>query len=336
MHPITRLSLIAGLLLAIGAAALLLQTWVGMAAPPEAPAPVGAPADPHRREYEHRQQLAAATLSLLALAGITAAAVLPRPWARPTGDGAARQGVELLARAAATQSEALARERDVRHRTEENLAMEQMRAGQAVADKVRLGRDLHDGMIQSLYATGLTLTAARGKITAEPARAAELLDRGVELLNATIRDMRAAIGGLSAARQQEQSFPAAVGLVLEMLSSGRAVVFDTRLDAEAAARVGEGQCADLLQIIREAVSNALRHGAAHTVTVRLNEDQGNLCLLVQDDGRGFDPDRAPAVGQGLGNLRARAELLRGELGVTSRPGAGTRVVLTFPVPAAAP
>jgi signal transduction histidine kinase len=330
MHPITRLSLIAGLLLAVGAAALLLQTWVGVASTP-GPAPA---TDPRQIDFEHRQQVAAATLTLLALTGITVAAVLPRPLARPPGDGPARQGVELLARAAATQSEALARERDVRQRTEENLAMEQMRAGQAVADKVRLGRDLHDGMIQSLYATGLTLTAARGKITTEPTRAAELLDRGVELLNATIRDMRAAIGGLSAARQQEQSFPAAVGLVLEMLGSGRAVVFDTRLDAAAAARVGEGQYADLLQIIRETVSNALRHGAANTVTVRLNEDQGSLCLLVQDDGRGFDPGQAPAAGHGLGNLRARAELLRGELRVTSQPGAGTRIVLTFPAPTA--
>jgi signal transduction histidine kinase len=325
MNSLTRLSLIAGLLLAFGAAALLLQTWVG----------VVDPADPHAGEFEHRQQLAAATLTLLALAGITAAAVLPHPHARPAPDPTARQGVELLARAAATQSEALAHERHVRRRTEENLAMEQMRAGQAVADKVRLGRDLHDGMIQSLYATGLTLTAARGKITTEPARAAELIDRGIGLLNTTIAEMRTAIGGLSAARQHEQSFPSAVGLVLEMLGSGRAVVFDTRLDAAAAARVGEEQYPDLLQIIREAVSNALRHGAARTVTVRLGEDQGKLCLLVQDDGRGFDPGPANTAGHGLGNLRARAELLGGELRLTSRPGAGTRVVLTFPVSPAA-
>jgi signal transduction histidine kinase len=327
MHPITRLSLIAGLLLAFGAAALLLQTWVGVASPTGlAPA-----SDPRQSEFAHRQQLAAATLTLLALASITAAAVLPRPLARPTGDGLSRQGIELLARTAATQSEALVRERDVRQRTEENLAMEQMRAGQAVADKVRLGRDLHDGMIQSLYATGLTLAAARSKISTEPGRAAELLDRGVELLNATIRDMRTAIGGLSAARQQEQSFPAAVDLVLEMLGSGRAVVFDTRIEDTAAARVAEAQIPDLLQIIREAVSNALRHGAASTVTVRLSEDQGSLCLLVQDDGHGFNPGQTAEGGHGLGNLHARAELLRGELQLTSRPGTGTRVVLTFPV-----
>jgi len=326
MNPITRLSLVAGLLLALGASALLLQGWVGLAAP-GGPAAAGMPDG----VFEERQQLAAAILTLLALAGITAAAVLPHSQPKAVPDPGVRQGVELLARAAATQSEALARERDVRQRTEQNLAMEQMRAGQAVADKVRLGRDLHDGMIQSLYATGLTLAAARGKLGTEPAKAAELIDRSVELLNTTITEMRATIGGLAPDRQQRQSFPTAVALVLEMLGSGRTVAFDTRLDETATARVAEAQCADLLQIIREAVSNALRHGAAKTVTVRLNEDQGRLCLLVQDDGRGFVSKQGEAAaGQGLKNLRARAELLGGELRVASQPGTGTRVVLTFP------
>jgi signal transduction histidine kinase len=328
MNTITRLTLVACLFLAVGATALLLQSWVngparGSVIPVEE-------AIPRLRELARRERIALAALAGAAIAAVAFAAVLPTSRPRAEPEISPRQDVELLARAAATQSEALAHERDVRQRTEENLAMEQMRAGQAVADKVRLGRDLHDGLVQSLDATGLTLATARQKISAEPARAAELLDRGVELLNATIREMRAAIGGLSAARQQEQSFSAAVRTVTEMLGSGRDATFATYFDAAAAARVGETQLPDLLQMIREAVSNALRHGAAKTVTLRLHEDAGQLALLVQDDGRGFDPEKVSPAGHGLANLRARAALLRGELRVTSAPGVGTRVVLTFP------
>lgn len=101
--------------------------------------------------------------------------------------------------------------------------------------------------------------------------------------------MRACIDGLAAERRAGGSFATAVRGVTELLGSGRDAVFELRL--EAAERVAEVQCADLLGIVREAVSNALRHGAAKTVRIRLHEDAGRLCLLVQDDGRGFDPEK---------------------------------------------
>ncbi len=327
MNTLTRLILAACLLAAVGATALLLQSWVDSAARPS----VTADDAPVRlRELARRERVALAALAVAALAAVTVAAALPasRPRAADEGAFLARQGVELLARAAATQGEALARERDTRARAEENLALEQLRSGQAVAEKARLGRDLHDGIVQTLYAAGLVLESARQKIPADPARAAALLDQGVATLNTGIRDVRACIDGLAETRRAGGSFAAAVRAIAEMLGSGREAVFDIRLDA--AGRLAEAHYADLLGIVREAVSNALRHGAAHNVTIRLHEDAGRLCLLVQDDGRGFDPEKISSAGHGLANLRARAGLLRGELRVTSTPGAGARVVLTFP------
>ena len=187
---------------------------------------------------------------------------------------------------------------------------------------------MHDGIVQTLYAAGLVLASARQKLPADPARAAALLDQGVATLNTGIRDVRACIDDLAAARRGGVSFAAAVNTIAEMLGSGRETTFD--LSLAAANRLVETQYADLLGIVREAVSNALRHGAAHHVTIRLHEDAGRLCLLVQDDGRGFDPENIPSTGHGLANLRARAGLLRGDLRVTSALGVGTRVVLTFP------
>ncbi len=338
MNIFARLTVIAGLLLAVGASALLLQSWVNLSAfKPGAPGSSEA-ALVSWHELAYRERIALASLAVAGIAAVTVAAALPASRPRAEPDTAAREGVVLLARAAATQSDALARERDVRQRTEENLALEQLRAGQAVADKVRLGRDLHDGIIQTLYAAGLVLASAREKIATHPQRAAGLLDQGIGALNAAIRDVRACIAGLAQVQRQGGSFPAAVGAVTEMLGSGREAVFDTQLDPAAVAQVEEAQFADLLQIIREAVSNALRHGAAKTVTLRLHENAGRLALLVQDDGRGFDPANVSTGGHGLANLRARAALLRGELRLTSSPGVGTRLVLTLPVsgPVSAP
>jgi signal transduction histidine kinase len=331
MNTLTRLLLVASLLMAVGVTALLLQSWVSAAARPLPEAATPREAAVRLGELARRERIALAALALAALAAVTFAAALPMARVRATESESrlmARQGIELLAQAAATQSEALARERDTRARAEENLALEQLRAGQAVADRARLGRDLHDGIVQTLYAAGLVLESARQKISSDPARAATLLDQGVATLNTGIRDVRACIDGLVATRRGGGSFAAAVHTITEMLGSGREATFELALAA--ADRVAVAQCADLLGIVREAVSNALRHGAARHVAIRLHEDAGRLCLLVQDDGRGFDPDKIPSTGHGLANLRARAGLLRGDLRVTSTPGIGTRVVLTFP------
>ncbi|MEI6861259.1 MAG: sensor histidine kinase [Verrucomicrobiota bacterium] len=338
MNTFVRLTVVTGLLLAVGTTALLLQSWVNVSVSSLKRGAPGAPDETMApwHELAYRERIALASLAVAAIAAVTVAAALPGTRPRAGPDRSARENVELLARTAATQSEALALERNVRQRTEENLALEQMRAGQAVADKARLGRDLHDGIIQTLYAAGLVLASAREKIPTQPQRAAGLLDQGVSTLNAAIRDVRLCIDGLAEAHRQGGSLPAAIGAVTEMLGSGREAVFDTQLDPVAVARVDETQYADLIQIIREAVSNALRHGAAKTVTLRLQEDADRLALLVQDDGRGFDPAPLPGIGHGLTNLRTRAALLHGELRLTSAPGTGTRLVLTFPASKPAP
>ena len=114
------------------------------------------------------------------------------------------------------------------------------------------------------------------------------------------------------------------------LKADRAVNFELRIDDEATARLSPEQSIDTLQIAREAISNSLRHGQATAITVRLQESNREVGLLVQDNGRGFDSN-LPGSGHGLGNMRARAERLGATVRVDSRPGAGTRVVVTLPV-----
>jgi len=79
------------------------------------------------------------------------------------------------------------------------------------------------------------------------------------------------------------------------------------------------------------VSNALRHGAATRITLRMHKSDRELCLLVQDNGGGFNAGRTRDGGHGLTNMRARAERLGATLRVTSQPGEGSRVLATLPI-----
>jgi signal transduction histidine kinase len=109
------------------------------------------------------------------------------------------------------------------------------------------------------------------------------------------------------------------------------VRFDVKVDDVAATGLSTDQIVDALQISREAVSNALRHGGASVITVRLHQDGREVCLLLQDNGAGFDASTRRDGGHGLGNMRARAERLGATVRLTSQLGEGTRVVVTLPL-----
>ncbi len=238
-----------------------------------------------------------------------------------------------LAQVSARQGTELERERNERLRAEEDAHFQQTLLNRALEEKIRLGHDLHDGIIQSLYAAGLTVEAAKNLLATNPAEATRQLEAGVSAINVTIREVRGYIAGLSPDSLRQQSFGEAVRSLTQTLDAGRATQYDLRIDDEAAAALGEEHISHLLQIAREAVSNALRHGEATQITVRLHRAEGETCLLVQDNGRGFAVTGSSGGGHGLGNMRARAERLGGKLQFSSAPGQGTRLLLTFAAPA---
>ncbi len=240
------------------------------------------------------------------------------------------QSLQHLARTSVTQGVELARERDERFRAEQEAYLNQVRLNQALEEKIRLGRDLHDGIIQSLYATGLTLENVRDLVTARPDEAVRRLQRSIDLLNAAIRDVRNYISGLKPDHASEAGLSQIVERLADELRAGRAVDFDFEIDDLAAGRLSDGSLAGAVQIVREAVSNALRHGGATRVAVRLHEGDGAIALLIQDNGAGFNPAAGPR-GHGLANMQGRAESAGGSLQVDSAPGRGTRIVLTLPL-----
>jgi two-component system, NarL family, sensor histidine kinase DevS len=236
-----------------------------------------------------------------------------------------------LAESSLAQGAELNRERDVRRRAEEDARLKQQLLAQSLDERIRLGRDLHDGIIQSLYAVGLTLESLRSLVKSDPAAADVQLEQMRQSLNNTIREVRTYITGLAPENLRRASFSQALESLLAELRAGRDVRFDLHIDDDVGALLTADQTVEALQIAREAVSNALRHGGASTLTLRLHKGDHEVALLVQDNGRGFDPAAGRDGGHGLGNMRARAERIGATLRLTSQRGEGSRVVLTLPL-----
>ena len=292
----------------------------------------------------HNLGVALLALALLAMLTLLFLLIVDRRWLRlyepatgeaPVGSLENLGMLSQLAARSARQSEELEVVREERQRAEADAHLKQILLNRALQEKVDMGRDLHDGLIQSLYATGLTIQAGRKALDQDPATARQQIDTALQTLNAAIREVRTYIAGLGPEQLQQRSLADSVRAIVDSLSAVREVAAEIRIDEDAAHQLSSEQTTDLLQIIRESVSNALRHGHARQIAVRLHRNAHELCLLVHDNGRGFDPRLAPR-GHGLDNIQARANRLAARLSCQSEPGQGTRIVLTFTVPSAPP
>ena len=237
-----------------------------------------------------------------------------------------------LAERSVRQTAELVQEREDRQRAEADAHLKQILLNRALQEKIDMGRDLHDGLIQSLYATGLTIQASRKAFDADPSTARSQIDTALQTLNAAIREVRSYISGLGPEQLRQRSFADSVRAIVEHLAAGREIEEDIHIDETAAHRLLPGQVTDMLQILREAVSNSLRHGGARRISIRFQRDGDRLGLTVQDNGSGFDPHHVTR-GHGLDNMQARADRLAAQLRFNSEPGQGARLVLTLNVPA---
>jgi two-component system, NarL family, sensor histidine kinase DevS len=202
----------------------------------------------------------------------------------------------------------------------------------AVAEeRDRIGRDLHDGIIQSLYAVGLSLEDVPELMTEEPDEAVGRVDGAIEAINLAIRDIRNFIYGLRPEAVDGTQVLAGLAALAEEVRHGGLLEVDTLLDPAADPGLDPMAGAELLNLVREALSNAVRHGRAQRIALDLALVDGRITLEIADDGAGFDPAREPGPGHhGLANMRARSVALGGTLEIRSAPGAGTRVIVGLP------
>ena len=197
-----------------------------------------------------------------------------------------------------------------------------------VEDRERIGRDLHDTVIQRLFATGLGLQAVRRRAD-DGSEVTERLDRAVDDVDEIVREIRSTIFALQSGEGDAQGVRASVLKVVDefadILPRSPRVRFDGPIDAVVSPEVAD----HLVPVVREALTNVAKHADANDVELELAVDQGGVQLRVIDDGRGIDAD-APR-GFGLANLRERAELLGGEFRLANR-GDGVGTTLTWRVP----
>ena len=196
-------------------------------------------------------------------------------------------------------------------------------------DRERIARDLHDTVIQRLFATGLRLQGA-ARLTERP-EVAERITQAVDDLDLTVKHIRTAIFGL------EASTRAAGGLRSRVLSlateAGGALGFDPQVLFEGPVdTVADEVGLELLATLREALANAARHAGASRVEVQVLAAD-DLVLRVADDGKGL-PAQRRVGGRGLDNMQTRATRLRGAMLATTGPTGGTVIEWRVPVTAA--
>ncbi|HEX7173077.1 MAG TPA: sensor histidine kinase [Candidatus Limnocylindria bacterium] len=203
-------------------------------------------------------------------------------------------------------------------------------------ERERIGRDLHDGIIQSIYAAGLHLERAAGDAQTTPDQTRERIGTVMAELNRITGDIRSTIFDLRSGELEARDAEAIVLSVADELQAHTLVKLQVGSEGLFRPRLQPDQAEQLRHIVTEAFSNILRHAHAREVTVHMTGSQRRFTLDIRDDGVGFDPSAPPGRGrrgraQGLENIRRRAELLGATLEIESAPGRGARLSLTMPV-----
>lgn len=221
---------------------------------------------------------------------------------------------------------------------EGQLLLERMRDGAAVEERVRLARDLHDGVLQSLTGIALRVAASRRLLAEAPEEAERQLEELQRMLTVEQRDLRFFIQDLEPPPEGQPEFDLAQRLAELVRRVEQEWQLAVHLDAGPLdEELPESAERDLYFIVREALVNAVRHGEARRVDVRLSRESADrLRLEIEDDGHGFprqgrfDQDELSASGSGPRSLRERVVARGGTLVLDSGPG-GARLEIEVPL-----
>ena len=199
----------------------------------------------------------------------------------------------------------------------------------AFVERKELNRNLHDEVLQSLYAVGLHLEASGrsqeyGPLDPDGPRA-----RALQQLTLVMRKIRSYIGGEPSPKTLP--FDQALSALVRDMTPVNGPQFSVEMDKGLAYGVPLAQVEPLLLIVREALSNCVRHARARCGTVTARCYNGVMQIEVRDDGIGFDPAGAKPGGHGLVNMAARAQQIGAGYQLLTTPGQGVRVVIELPL-----
>ena len=221
-----------------------------------------------------------------------------------------------------------------RKRMEEMLIQRERDLSAAIQERERISQDLHDGILQSLYAVGLGLEGCKPLIRKQPGpltrKFMKTLDQSIGQLNQVMGEVRNFIAGLESHVIQGGDFPTALRNLVETMSSSASIKCRARINETSARQLSTEQALHIINIVREGVSNALRHSGATRITVSLQDLTRSVRLTITDNGVGFNTSSVQGVGHGLTNMAARAQKVRGVFLLRSMPCHGTKISLDLP------
>lgn len=208
---------------------------------------------------------------------------------------------------------------------------EQLQRLAVIDERERISKDLHDGIIQNMYAVGLSLEDVPDLMDNDRGEAASRVERAIDSIHIAIQDIRNLIFGLRPELLEGASLIGGLAALVEEYRHTAIIELDLRVP-DAVAEPPAEITSQLLAIVSESLSNIVRHSRATRASLELTaRHDGTWELTIEDNGIGFDPADVVKLGhQGLANTRGRAAGIGGTLVIDTQPGAGTRVVVRVP------
>ena len=210
---------------------------------------------------------------------------------------------------------------------------EQLESLARLHERERIAMDLHDGVIQTVYAVALHLEDAADRVSQSPGEVRPVLDQSINNLHQVIKDIRSYIFDLRAQVSQVDDLPRAIRELAETLRVNTLIDVRMEIDHRVSERLEHDQALGLFHIAQEALNNVSKHSQATAVSITLAAVKGAVGLQVEDNGAGFQTGKASggAERHGLRNIRDRARGMGAKLSIDSKPGGGTRVRVELPV-----
>lgn len=197
-------------------------------------------------------------------------------------------------------------------------------------ERDRIGMDLHDGIIQSIYGVGLALEGAKLTLNEDAGGAKERIHQAIDGLNQAIRDIRAYILDL---RPRQLGNEGLLKGIRRLIAEYRVNTFSevTFNDPDELKDPPHAQSLALFHICQEALANVAKHAKAKKVQVALWMTDERVLLEIHDDGKGFDLDQIiTSIGHGLANMQTRAHSVGGDIDISSANGDGTTILVWVP------
>jgi two-component system sensor histidine kinase DevS len=215
----------------------------------------------------------------------------------------------------------------------QNALLQQQTKHMAVLEeRERIGMDLHDGIIQSLYSIGLTLDYVKAILEENQKESQEKLEFATDAINSTITDIRSYISDLRPRQMQEnKTFTENLRILLQEFESLSKIPSNLEVKTESPLDLSYQNTLALFRIAQESLSNTARHSKASNTDLTLWDEDGNIYLEIKDNGRGFNIDKTETnLGHGLSNMQRRSRKVGGGKKIDSAPDKGTKVLAWVP------